>query len=119
MTSTTAPLSDPTWFPIGFDLKADTLTFLKTNRQTLSEAAFLDQRFYPAAPQTQAITLSTALQEVAQTAPINWIFHTAFCCSTLMARALDIPGKSLALKEPDILMQPHQYTAYGRSNRNY
>ncbi len=105
MTSTTAPLSDPTWFPIGFDLKADTLTFLKTNRQTLSEAAFLDQRFYPAAPQTQAITLSTALQEVAQTAPINWIFHTAFCCSTLMARALDIPSKSLALKEPDILMQ--------------
>ncbi len=105
MTLTSTPLPDPTWFPIGFDLKADTLTFLKTDRQALSGAAFLDQRFYPSTPEIKAIALTAAMQKPVKSDPVNWIFHTAFCCSTLMARALDIPDKSLALKEPDILMQ--------------
>jgi hypothetical protein len=31
------------------------------------------------------------------------IFHSAYCCSTLLARAFDIPGVSFGLKEPQIL----------------
>ena len=31
------------------------------------------------------------------------IFHSAYCCSTMLARAFDIPGKSFGLKEPQIL----------------
>ncbi len=105
MTAAPDLLRDPVWFPIAFDLKADTLQVLKTSRQALSEAAFLDQRFYPETPQIQSIRLSDALNHKHSLNPVSWIFHTAFCCSTLMARALDIPGHSLALKEPDILMQ--------------
>ncbi len=40
----------------------------------------------------------------ARQAPIHFIFHTAFCCSTLMLKAIDIPGRTLGLKEPDILI---------------
>lgn len=98
-------LEDPTWFPIGFDLNANTLTLLKTSRELLSRSAFLDQRFFPAEPQVQTLDLNAALQSPPTSQPINWVFHTAFCCSTLMARALDRPGQSLSLKEPDILMQ--------------
>ena len=31
------------------------------------------------------------------------IFHSAYCCSTLLARAFDVPGRSFGLKEPQIL----------------
>jgi hypothetical protein len=35
--------------------------------------------------------------------PVHFIFHTGFCCSTLLARAFDIPGVAMGLKEPTIL----------------
>jgi hypothetical protein len=37
--------------------------------------------------------------------PCHYIFHSAFCCSTLMIRALDIPGSSFGLNEPQILIE--------------
>ncbi len=36
-------------------------------------------------------------------APIHFIFHSAFCCSTVLARAFDRPGWAMGLKEPIIL----------------
>lgn len=98
-------LNDPHWVPVHFDLGQDTLTFLKTTRDDLSKGSFLDQRFFLPDDQFQSVRLSQALHAQIKRQPISWIFHSAFCASTLMARALDVPGKTLALKEPDILMQ--------------
>ncbi len=36
-------------------------------------------------------------------APIHFIFHSAFCASTLLCRALDRPGVAMGLSEPVIL----------------
>ena len=36
-------------------------------------------------------------------APLHFIFHSAYCCSTVLARAVDIEGMSMGLKEPLIL----------------
>jgi len=35
--------------------------------------------------------------------PVGWLFHTSFCASTLLARALHLPPYTVALKEPFIL----------------
>ncbi len=36
-------------------------------------------------------------------APLHFIFHSAFCCSTLMVKALDRPGVASTLSEPQLL----------------
>lgn len=44
---------------------------------------------------------------------VNYVFHTAFCCSTLLARALDIDGKSFSLKEPSAFLDLADFKRYG------
>jgi hypothetical protein len=46
--------------------------------------------------------------------PLHFIFHTAFCCSTLLTRALDIPGVSMGIKEPGVLTHFAYDSALGR-----
>lgn len=36
-------------------------------------------------------------------APLHFLFHSAYCCSTLLAAAFDNPGLSIGLKEPTLL----------------
>jgi hypothetical protein len=37
--------------------------------------------------------------------PVRYIFHSAFCASTLLANCLDAPGRALSYKEPGALTQ--------------
>lgn len=100
-------LSDPAWFPYAFDGQFQNLTFIKTAVEPLRRTPFLDRRFLTGQEQTCILPVADVLQPAAAHAHAvkpAFIFHSAFCCSTLMAGALDNPGKVLALKEPQILM---------------
>jgi hypothetical protein len=48
-------------------------------------------------------------------APIHYIFHSAYCCSTMLARAFDIEGVSMGLKEPLILNDLSGWRSRGAS----
>ena len=36
-------------------------------------------------------------------APIHFVFHSAFCASTMLVRAIDLPGSAMGISEPVIL----------------
>lgn len=97
--------ADATWFPNALDMGAGAMQFAKIDRAGLAREAFLDERMAGSVSAFAQAPLSRLLKAPVKDHPkAAFIFHTAFCCSTLLARALDAPGASLALKEPNILM---------------
>lgn len=67
----------------------------------ISEASFLDKRLplHGKQPVWQPLPASGKRQM----APA-WLFHTAFCGSTLLSRALQAPPQVMALREPSALL---------------
>lgn len=96
---------DPTWFPDSYDAPSDTLVLAQLPRDTQRRAVFLDPRFTAAAPKSPSLPVAQLPQDAMQASagPLHFIFHTAFCCSTLLVRALDIPGAAMGIKEPYVL----------------
>ncbi len=99
-------LNDPAWIPRAYDPRRDTLEFFHAPRETQRAAVFLEPRFLAGAPQSGPIPVRDfAAGDVRKAArPLHFVFHTSYCCSTVLARALDVPGVSFGLKEPSALM---------------
>ena len=97
-------LNDARWLPHGFDAAQNAVSFIRIERSRLAETAFLAD----AEPTAGIQPVSVPMAEIAHaanipSAPMHFIFHTAFCRSTLLARALEQPGVSAGLCEPGIL----------------
>jgi hypothetical protein len=94
---------DPCWFADAFDPQNRMVSFVHLDRARLSTAPFLDQRLDRSAAPQATVSLD-ALEDALPPPRLNFIWHTSFCCSTLIAHALDAPGKNLSLREPGITM---------------
>ena len=83
--------------------------FVLMTRESYNRSIFTDrQRIVPARPAGRGINLDKLLQypeidSVQQ--PLRFVFHLAHGGSTLLARALDLPGRSLVIREPAPLRQ--------------
>ncbi|MCZ8136339.1 MAG: hypothetical protein O9266_08540 [Porphyrobacter sp.] len=104
MLSPAALAADPHWLPHAFDPARQNLTFAKLPRARLAATAFLADIARETGYETTEVPLATLASAVpAPSAPVTFIFHTAFCRSTLLARALEQPGISTGLSEPGII----------------
>ena len=97
-------LGDPHWLPHGFDPARQTVTFLKVPRHRLAQPAFVGEIGQEGGYEKAELPLAAlgGVKPVGD-APVTFIFHTAFCRSTLLVRALERPGISLGLSEPGII----------------
>lgn len=105
--------SDPCWLPHDIDPRGGgKVHFLKVQRDKISGHGFLAE--IATALDEAWISVDDVRKMQAQAGPVHFIFHSGFCRSTLLMRALQVEGKSIALAEPGIL---NALARYGQRNQ--
>ncbi|MFI4896678.1 MAG: hypothetical protein ACIARR_02515 [Phycisphaerales bacterium JB059] len=101
--------ASPALFPRQFDFAQRVALLVRMTRDTYRDSTFLDERTKVADPRALTVPIQAlhtrAQRDARPNPPVNYIFHTAFCGSTLLSRCLELPGISFALKEPAPLHQ--------------
>jgi hypothetical protein len=95
-------LHDPAWLPHRYDPQHDAFHFIRADRAERAGATFLTDEYLPGRSPV-VVARDPMMQAAPASAPIHFLFHSAYCCSTLLARALDLPGQASTLKEPVLL----------------
>ena len=95
---------DASWFPNRYDVNAGNLEMIKTDCALLADTTFLATPNFPPKDIVRKIVPASSLSSISNTSTPSFIFHSAFCCSTLIARAINFPSKVRSLKEPQITM---------------
>lgn len=98
-------VSNPEWLPSHWQADRRAIQFAYLPRQARSALTFLADEYLDQAQPPFATADLSQLREaaIANPAPAHFIFHSAFAASTLLARALDVPGLASTLQEPQIL----------------
>ena len=94
---------DPDWLAHRYDPSQDTIHFLPVPRDMHRKATFITDEYLPSGLEQVVLRRADAIAAAPSPAPVHFVFHAAFCCSTLLARAFDRPGWAMGLKEPVIL----------------
>jgi hypothetical protein len=88
------------------DIHGETMQYLfaHVSSNTYRESSFLDHRMRPVPGEVKGAPLNVINRVLkSDSRPANYIFHSAFCCSTLFANCLQSVSDSLVLKEPKAL----------------
>ncbi len=94
---------DPNLLLHRYDETHDSYQFLNVDRQVHRQCTFLTDEHLPKDLEKIALRRSEALRVLPKPARMHFIFHSAYCCSTMLARAFDIKGVSMGFKEPVVL----------------
>ena len=93
----------PDWLPHRYDAGHDAVHMITADRALRRSAPFLIDEHLPGAADPRVLRRIDVMAAAPKPAPVNFIFHSAYCCSTLLANAFDRAGASSAMKEPQIL----------------
>lgn len=93
----------PEWLAHRYDEQNEAVQFVRADRPLRRSVPFLIDEHLPGAKTPLVLGRRDALAQATRPAPVHFIFHSAFCCSTLLVRALDVKGRASGLSEPQIL----------------
>jgi hypothetical protein len=94
---------EPEWLPHRYQAADRSIIFLRLTKEDHRAATFLDDQYLQGKTGVR-VPVDLLLAQAGAERAVHFIFHTAFCGSTLLARAFDQPGISFGLKEPRILI---------------
>jgi hypothetical protein len=96
--------ASPDLFPARIQFAEDKAYFVKMSPQWYRDSVFLDPARIKGTYVIEAnLQWTKTIAQTTPLRPIGFIFHTAFCGSTLMAQALDALFDCLPLREPEAL----------------
>jgi hypothetical protein len=97
-------IADGRWLAHRYDETHDAVHFVQLSRDDHRRITFLTDSEIGEVPKV-VLARAECLAAAKALAPPTprFIFHSAYCCSTLLARAFDLPGKAMGIKEPQIL----------------
>jgi len=96
-----AVLTNPEWLAHRYDAQTDAAQFRRVARADHASFPFLTDEYIGARP--LAVLPFAEAAAGAPTGRLHFIFHSAFCASTMLVRALDHEGVAMGLSEPVIL----------------
>lgn len=96
-------LSDAAWLPHRYDEAGDSFRFLHLPREVQRRATFLTDEYLADTDRYVEMAAAAIGREALPSGPVHFVFHSAYCCSTLVARMFDAPGIAMGLKEPVVL----------------
>lgn len=95
--------TDPRWLPHAIDPQSRHIEFIRIPNEILQRPGFLFE-YQPKSDSERArLSYDQVLGLEVDTVPAHFIFHSGFCRSTLLARALNLENVSLSLCEPGII----------------
>lgn len=99
--STREIVADAEWLAHRYDRTADTIHFVQVPRARHRAISFLTDDNIGKAP-VKILSRGAALNNAPSGTP-HFIFHSGFCGSTMLARAMDHEGIAMGLSEPVLL----------------
>ncbi len=96
-------MPDGEWLAHRYDAEADAYHMRHLTREAHDAATFITDEYLGAASNPLVIGRGEAIASVNKTGNLHFIFHSAFCASTMLARGFNLPGISMGLKEPMLL----------------
>ena len=96
-------VADAQWLAHRYDERQDAFRYRHVTRERHAEIPFAIDDYLGEEPNPAVIPREEAAGLVGEQAPIHFIFHSAFCASTMLVRALDVPGSAMGISEPVIL----------------
>ena len=101
--------SSPDLHPAKVDFDTRLISFVPMTKMSWRASSFLDHRTRAASGESLQIPIPELLLAAAELPPpqggVHYIFHAAFCCSTLLARYLDLIPPCFVLREPLMLTE--------------
>jgi hypothetical protein len=94
---------DPAWLAHRYDPGHDAFHFRLTPRDVHRSVTFITEELLPPAGNPIILRRQDVMAVRRAEAPLHFIFHSAYCCSTMLARAFDLDGFAMGLKEPVVL----------------